>query len=549
MTGVQTCALPIYSLITIKDNEDGEIEVNKDNVKVTTNLDTTKAGTYKVTYEVTDKDGNKTTLELQIVIEAKTEAEKYEELKVEAIKVIEDYKAKATEEELNNKKTNAEEKTVVIEAYNKLKDEDKTPYTEFINKVKQGGSPVITKVSNESLKYKEGTEIDLYSLITIKDNEDGEIKVNKDNVKVTTNLDTTKAGTYKVTYEVTDKDGNKTTLELQIVIEAKTEAEKYEELKVEAIKVIEDYKAKATEEELNNKKTNAEEKTVVIEAYNKLKDEDKTPYTEFINKVKQGGSPVITKVSNESLKYKEGTEIDLYSLITIKDNEDGEIKVNKDNVKVTTNLDTTKAGTYKVTYEVTDKDGNKTTLTILIEIEEKKNDSNNEDKDNSDENQGNNNNGGNNEDKDNSDENQGNNNNGGNNEDKDNSDENQGNNNNGSDNEDKDNSDENQENNNNGSNNVDKDDSNNPGNNNNSSNTEDKGSSDKKDANEDNNAQNSENNNNTSEANTSNGKQTGITIKQGTLPKTGKPKTILPIILCLLVIISSIILYVKKKKK
>ena len=78
-----------------------------------------------------------------------TEAEKYEKLKVEAIKTIEDYKAKATEEELNNKKTNAEEKTAVIEAYNKLKDEDKTPYTEFINKVKQGGSPVITKVSNE----------------------------------------------------------------------------------------------------------------------------------------------------------------------------------------------------------------------------------------------------------------------------------------------------------------------------------------------------------------------------------------------------------------
>ena len=39
-----------------------------------------------------------------------TEGQKYEELKEQIIKIIEDYKTKVTDEELNNKKINQEEK-------------------------------------------------------------------------------------------------------------------------------------------------------------------------------------------------------------------------------------------------------------------------------------------------------------------------------------------------------------------------------------------------------------------------------------------------------
>ena len=81
----------------------------------------------------------------------------------------------------------------------------------------------MTVSTSAKLSYKEGENVDLYSLITIKDNEDGEIESNKNNVKITTDLDIEKSGTYDVTYEVIDQDGNKTTLKLQIVIEENTE--------------------------------------------------------------------------------------------------------------------------------------------------------------------------------------------------------------------------------------------------------------------------------------------------------------------------------------
>lgn len=172
------------------------------------------------TFEFVDKAGNKGTAKAEVTW-IKTAEEKYQEIKAQAIKTITDYQAKVTEEELSNKKVNVEEKKAVIEAYNKLREEDKAPYVEFINKVKAGGKPVITNIA-KTLKYKEGDDLDLYSLITIKDNEDGNIIPNKDTVKITTNLDTEKAGTYDVSYEVTDADGNKEILKIQIVIEENT---------------------------------------------------------------------------------------------------------------------------------------------------------------------------------------------------------------------------------------------------------------------------------------------------------------------------------------
>lgn len=226
-------------LVQISENEDENYDIYFDNI--TTKTDKDVAGTVKLSkngetitegdmhlfkqnegyvLDYVDQDGNKKTLTTKVTLVNKDEDE-YEKIKAESIKIIEDYKATATEEELNNKNTNAEQKKTVVEAYNKLKDEDKAPYTEFINKILAGGSPVITVVAN-NLTYKQGANIDLYSLITISDNEDGEITSNENNVKVTTDLDTNKVGIYDVTYEVTDKDGNKSTRVIQIIIEEDT---------------------------------------------------------------------------------------------------------------------------------------------------------------------------------------------------------------------------------------------------------------------------------------------------------------------------------------
>ncbi len=119
----------------------------------------------------------------------------YNNLKQSLINIIENYKKKVTDEELNNKTINQKEKTNVISAYNNLKDNDKEPYTNLINRIKKGGSPIIEEKTNIKKVYKQNESINLYSLITAYDNEDGNI-TNKLQV-VTNNVNNKVPGKYR----------------------------------------------------------------------------------------------------------------------------------------------------------------------------------------------------------------------------------------------------------------------------------------------------------------------------------------------------------------
>ncbi len=141
----------------------------------------------------------------------------------------------------------------------------------------------------------------------------------------------------------------------------------YAQLKVHLVSIIETYKQKVTEEELQNKRINYEEKTQIIDAYNQLREQDKIPYTSLINQIKQGGIPKITVVA-PTLEFEKGTPIDVYTFIKAVDNEDGVIVIDKNNTVVKTNLNSDEAGNYFVTYEVSDSDKNIATKTIEITI-------------------------------------------------------------------------------------------------------------------------------------------------------------------------------------
>lgn len=141
----------------------------------------------------------------------------------------------------------------------------------------------------------------------------------------------------------------------------------YAQLKVHLVGIIEAYKQKVTEEELQNKRINYEEKTQIIDAYNQLREQDKIPYTSLINKIKQGGIPKITVIA-PTLEFEKGTPIDVYTFIKAVDNEDGEIVIDKTSTVVKTNLKNDEAGSYFVTYEVSDSDNNVATKTIEITI-------------------------------------------------------------------------------------------------------------------------------------------------------------------------------------
>lgn len=141
----------------------------------------------------------------------------------------------------------------------------------------------------------------------------------------------------------------------------------YEQLKPSLIAIIEEYKSKVTNAELNNRFINFKEKAKVVDAYMRLKEKDQAPYTSLITAIQKGGSPIITAKS-ENLKYEIGTTINLYNLITATDNEDGIITIDKNSTIIDTKFNNNVVGNYKITYKVSDSDNNVSTKIIYIEI-------------------------------------------------------------------------------------------------------------------------------------------------------------------------------------
>lgn len=89
-----------------------------------------------------------------------------------------------------------------------------------------------------------------------------------------------------------------------------------------------------------------------------------------------GGTPTIKLKSSEtSYKFNSKDEIDLYSLITIEDNEDIVIESNEENVEIVSNIIKNRPGNYKVKYIVRDSNNNISDLVIDVEIVKNKNSS------------------------------------------------------------------------------------------------------------------------------------------------------------------------------
>ena len=193
------------------------IEVNHPNtskVYIYNALSNSEVTSLKPTSSITRYVIDNGNLRLESMTSSEGEALSYSSLKPYLVSVIEDYKSTATDAELNNKNTNYKTKSSVISAYNKLSSEDKKEYTSFITRIKEGGNPTFTYVGDNY--YEVNTNIDLYSLITVFDNEDNDITPSSSNTTITSNLDITKAGRYNVLYEVTDSDNNKSSYNLEI---------------------------------------------------------------------------------------------------------------------------------------------------------------------------------------------------------------------------------------------------------------------------------------------------------------------------------------------
>lgn len=122
-----------------------------------------------------------------------------------------------SQEEIENRTVKINYKNNLILLYNSLLEIDKTEFTDFIEKIKKGGSPRLQSIFN-NITLKQDEIIDLYSLIKAIDPEDGELTISPDNTKIETTFNPSIIGTYPIKYTVFDSDKNESTIELSIQV-------------------------------------------------------------------------------------------------------------------------------------------------------------------------------------------------------------------------------------------------------------------------------------------------------------------------------------------
>ena len=348
--------------VTATDKEDGNLTKK---IKVTGEVDTSKAGTYKLVYSVEDSQGAKSSVSVTITVEKN-----------------------------------------IVESPS-------------INEV-----PVISGAKDITIKV--GDIFDVMSGVTATDKEDGDITKK---IKVTGEVDTSKAGTYKLVYSVEDSKGAKTSTTVTItVLEDESQKPGKPEVKPEIPESVSDLidsnimevlsgdgksetplvtsLNKITLNELNEfleKLKNS--KPIIEKVYTdgdetvfkiKLNANKQTPklfralfrssedvymelrvkneYNDLIERLNEFKEEITIKdintlpvINASNITIKVGDTFDPMSGVTASDKEDGDLTKN---IKVTGTVDTSKAGEYKLTYSVTDKDNATVSIVRIIAVVE-----------------------------------------------------------------------------------------------------------------------------------------------------------------------------------
>ncbi|MCU9811317.1 DUF5011 domain-containing protein [Paraclostridium sp. AKS81] len=383
--------------VSATDKEDGNI--TKDIEVIENTVDTSKAGKYKVVYKVTDSKGATTTKYITVTVKLKDlTLNNIPVIHVEnkTIKVGDKfnpmYGVSATDKEDGNitKDIKVIKNTVNTSEVGKYKvvykvtdSKGATTIKSIVVTVRSNDKPIISGADDTSIK--EGTSFDPMDGVTAIDTEDGNITKH---IKVIGNVNTNKPGKYELTYKVTDKDGNSTTVKRTIIVNSK-------ELHVNNLPVIhaEDKTIEvgdkfnpmtgvtAYDEEDGNitKDIKVIENTVntskagTYKVVYKVTDSNGAATTKSITEiVKSNDKPVISGADSTSIK--EGNSFDSMKGVTATDKEDGNITKH---IKVTGSVDTNKPGTYELTYTVNDKNRNSTTVKRTITVSPKDADTSN----------------------------------------------------------------------------------------------------------------------------------------------------------------------------
>ena len=387
--------------VSASDHEDGDITGSV--IVESSNVDTNTVGSYQVTYRVTDSQGASSTKTITVIVNPKMEEINWMPVisasdKVltvgDVFNVMDGVSASDHEDgdvtgsvvvESSNVDTNTVGSYQVTYRVTDSQGASSTktitvivnPKMEALNEV-----PVINAV-DKILTV--GDTFDVKKDVTASDAEDGNLT---DKIEVIRNeVDTGKAGTYEVTYKVTDSQGASSTKTILVTVNPKMESlNQVPTIKAEdkTITVGDTFDAK---KDVTAKDTEDGDLTDKIEVVKNDVDTTKPGTYEVTYKVtdSKGASKkktikvtvnpkmeMLNEVPSISANDKTltvGDKFDVKKDVTAKDIEDGDLT---DKIEVVKNdVDTTKPGTYEVVYKVTDSKGASTTKTIRVTVVKK----------------------------------------------------------------------------------------------------------------------------------------------------------------------------------
>ncbi|MBC2208378.1 immunoglobulin-like domain-containing protein [Listeria booriae] len=366
------------SEVSAADKEDGDM--TKD-IKITANdVDTSQEGTYHVTYSVTDSDENTTTKEITVTVtsnDAPTieatdhtlkKGTKFDPMSEVSAADKEDGDMTKDIKITANDVDTTQEGTYHV-TYSVTDSDENTTTKEITVTVTSNDAPTIT-ATDKTLKR--GDTFDALAEVSAADKEDGDLT--SDIQIIANDVNPDQEGTYSVTYSVTDSDNNTTTKQVNVTVTSNElpvitatdhtikKGSKFDPMsEVSATDKEDGDLTNAIKITANNVNTNKE--GIYQITYSVTDSDDNTTTKDVTVIVTSNEKPAIQA---EDQTIKKGAKFDPIADVTATDQEDGDLTKTIEVIRNT--VDTTKEGTYQVSYEVIDSDGNIAYKTITVTV-------------------------------------------------------------------------------------------------------------------------------------------------------------------------------------
>ncbi len=356
--------------VTANDDIDGNI-TNK--IKISGKVNMKKPGKYKLTYSVSDKAKNKTSITRTITVKKDTVKPKISGATNKTVYIGSSFNPKTGVTAKDNADGNITKKIkisgkVIMKKAGKYKltysvsdkAKNKASVTRTITVKKDTVKPKISGATNKTVYI--GSSFNPKTGVTAKDNADGNITKK---IKISGKVIMKKAGKYKLTYSVSDKAKNKASVTRTITVKKDTVKPKISGATNKSINIGTAFNPKAGVTASDNIDGNITKNIKIKGLVNSKKAgvytltytvSDKAKNTTTVKRtitVKDHISPVISGVQDTKILV--GDTFDVLKGITAFDNNDGNIT---SKIKIEGSVNTNKAGTYELTYSVSDTTGN-----------------------------------------------------------------------------------------------------------------------------------------------------------------------------------------------